>query len=70
MTFAEDGYGAAVAQLSTALSSLQQDMQRLHLQQQKLLREPRPPPGGHAWVIPPRPKPTPETPPLPRPPPR
>ncbi|KAM6294083.1 LOW QUALITY PROTEIN: calmodulin-regulated spectrin-associated protein 3 [Aegotheles albertisi] len=43
-------YEAAVAKLSTALSTLQSDMERLSRQQQQLLRTPGPPPA--AWVIP------------------
>ncbi|XP_074881375.1 calmodulin-regulated spectrin-associated protein 3 isoform X2 [Buteo buteo] len=44
-------YEAAVAKLSTALSTLQLDMQRLSQQQQRLLQDQRPP-AGQAWVIP------------------
>ncbi|OPJ87825.1 hypothetical protein AV530_010095 [Patagioenas fasciata monilis] len=41
-------YEAAVAKLSSALDSLQSDMERLSRQQQRLLRDP----PGHAWIIP------------------
>ncbi|GAB0201733.1 calmodulin-regulated spectrin-associated protein 3 [Grus japonensis] len=44
-------YEAAVAKLSTALSTLQLDMQRLSQQQQRLLQDQRPT-AGQAWVIP------------------
>ncbi|XP_069737648.1 LOW QUALITY PROTEIN: calmodulin-regulated spectrin-associated protein 3-like [Phaenicophaeus curvirostris] len=44
-------YEAAMAKLSTALNTLQLDMQRLSQQQERLLQDQRPP-SGQAWVIP------------------